>query len=243
MSRKEEQELEQLRGERLALYAENEELKLQLEHCKWQMDEIEKQQQEIRTLHENVRKLKHDMRNHLLVIASHLNHGEYAKAREYSSDVMDRLDAVCSYVESGNALLDHILNEKLSLARAKGIDVSAQIDRVLFESMKGIDFSAVLNNLLDNAIEAGEKEEKKEIRIKIFRKKGYDAISVKNRIGQSVLERNPKLESSKTEHSESGAHGFGVKQIKETVERYQGMYDFYEADGFFCANVFIPQSM
>lgn len=241
MKRRADWELERVREERLALYAENEELKLRLEQCTWQMDEIEKQEQEIRALHKNVRKLKHDMRNHLMVIASYLNHGEYENAREYVSDVIDRLGSTSVYVETKNALLDHIINEKLSLAREKGIEVSAEIDHVLFEKMKGIDFSAVLNNLLDNAIEASGREAEKELRVKVFRKKGYDAISVKNRISRSVLKENPDLRSARAGSGEDAAHGFGVAQIRETVDRYQGMYDFYEEDGFFCANVFIPQ--
>lgn len=235
---KNKRELEQLRQEKLDLYMEKEELKLQLDNYKWQMEEIEKQEQEIRTLHKNARKLKHDMRNHLLVIASYLNKEEFEAAKDYTSDVLDRLSGMQSYVETGNSLLDHILNEKLSLARDKGIDVSAQIDRALFAKMKGIDFSAVLGNLLDNAIEASGKEKEKEIQIKVYRKKGYDVISVKNRIGGSVLADNPELISTK---NEDDAHGYGIPQIKETVERYQGLYDFYEEDGRFCANVFIPQ--
>lgn len=59
-----------------------------------------------------------------------------------------------------------------------------------------------------------------------------------NRFGSYVLERNPKLTSDKPE---TGSHGLGVPQIKEIVEKYNGMYDFYEEDGWFCAGAFIPR--
>ena len=93
-------------------------------------------------------------------------------------------------------------------------------------------------NLLDNAIEASQKEDNSELRIRIAAERGYHTIRVKNRITASVLAENPELISSK---NEKDLHGFGIPQIKEIVDSYNGMYDFYEEDGFFCVGVFIPQ--
>ena len=61
---------------------------------------------------------------------------------------------------------------------------------------------------------------------------------MKNRISKSVLDENPELKSTK---ADSEKHGFGVNQIKEIVESYSGMTDFYEEDGFFIVNMFIPK--
>ena len=52
------------------------------------------------------------------------------------------------------------------------------------------------------------------------------------------MDKNPELSSTK---KETDLHGFGIPQIKEIVDNYSGMYDFYEEDGFFCVGVFIPQ--
>ena len=237
-SKRERKESDVLREQNLELFAENQELRVQLEHYNWQQGQTEKQEQEIRLLHSRVRKLKHDMRNHILVIASYLNGGEYQEARAYTSEILDHLSAVQSYVETGNPLLNHILNEKLEVARKNGIDVKAQIDRVSFAGLKSIDFSAILNNLLDNAIEACKKEQTREMFVKVYRKKGYDALSVRNRITESVLAGNPELVTTK---QEKDIHGLGVTQVKEIVDKNGGMYEFYEDDGFFCVNVFIPQ--
>lgn len=229
---------EALREELLELHTKVKEQELLLGSYEWQMEEIEKQQTQIRSLHENARKLKHDMRNHLMVIASFLEKGQNQEAMQYTSEILDRLNNVHSYVETGNAILNLVLNEKLTLARNEKIDVKAQIDQVPFEKISGVDLSALIANLLDNAIEASKTEKEKEIRIKVFRKKGYEGISVKNRIVSSVLEHNPELNTTKAEKE---SHGFGIQRVKEIVSQYEGMYDFYEEDGFFCVNVFIPQ--
>ena len=231
-------EIKDMQERMLALDAQNKDLKYELESYKWQMEEISKQEEEIRTLHRNARRLKHDMRNHLLVVASYINNEDYESAKNYISEILEKLNAVRSYVETGNPLLNHILNDKLETARKDGIDVKVEIGKASFDRMKGIDFSAVFSNAIDNAIERERQEAKKEIFIKVFEKKGYDGFSVRNRISESVLAVNPKLQSTK---SEENTHGFGVGQIKEIVEAYEGLTDFYEEDGFFIVNVFIPK--
>ena len=239
-------EFEELEQKLLQLTAQNKDLKYELDSYKWQIEEIRRQEEEIRQLHQNTRKLKHDMRNHLMVMASYINSGDYENARKYVSEILDKLNAVRSYVETGNPLLNHILNDKLEICRQEGIDVKADIGKASFEKMKGIDFSAVFSNAVDNAIEASQKESRREIVISVYEKKGYDVISVKNRISQSVLEKNPELKSTKNScggglAADGEKHGFGVNQIKEIVESYDGMTDFYEEDGFFIVNVFVPK--
>ena len=53
-----------------------------------------------------------------------------------------------------------------------------------------------------------------------------------------MLEGNPELVTTK---QEKAIHGLGVLQVKEIVDKNGGMYDFYEEDGYFCVNIFIPQ--
>ena len=204
-------------------------------------EHILKQSDEIRALHENARKLKHDMKNHLMVIASYINGGDYDSARTYTSEIIDKLNKTHSYIETGNSLLNHIMNEKLNLARSKGISVKAEIENLSFSGLESLDFSAVLSNMLDNAIEAEEKEAEQArlIDINISKTRGYESITVKNKIAESVIGKNPALMTAKPN---KGNHGMGVAQIKALAEKYGGLCDFYEDRGFFCAAVMFPES-
>ena len=231
-------ELEQEKEKYVALFEKEAELRYQFEKLQKETEEMYSQETELRELHQNVRQLKHDMKNHIMVLASYLNSNDYEAAKAYTSEILDKLNAMHSYIETGNSLMNHILNEKLELARNLGISVQAEIETLSFASMRSIDFSALLTNLLDNAIEASQKETAPELRIRIAAERGYYTIRVKNRITTSVLDTNPELASSKQEKE---LHGLGIPQIKEIVDNYDGMYDFYEEDGFFCAGVFIPQ--
>jgi sensor histidine kinase regulating citrate/malate metabolism len=202
------------------------------------------QETELRELHQNVRQLKHDMKNHLMVLTSYLNSGEYDQAKAYTSELLDKFSTMHSYIETGNVLLNHIINEKLSFAKSQGIPVKAEIENLAFETMNRMDFSALLTNMLDNAVEAllRDKEEgaseKRQMQVIISAQRGYETICVKNQISTSVLAKNPNLETSK---EEKDSHGLGVGKIKEIVAQYGGMADFYEEDNFFCVKVFIPK--
>lgn len=198
----------------------------------------EKEQgEEILRLHESARKLKHDMKNHLMVIASYLQENNPDEAKRYLSKILDKLNRMYSYIETGNSLLSHIINAKFSLANQNGIELKANIENLSFDQMESVDFSVVLSNLLDNAIEAESCCIMPRIEVEITRKRGYDTILVKNKVMESVLEANPKLQTTK---SETGEHGYGIYQIQEIVRKYSGLYDFYEEGKMFCACVMIP---
>lgn len=233
-------EFEKLHEKYGMLFAQKEELSYELARLESESEQIRGQEAQIRALHENVRRLKHDMKNHLMVIASFLNGSDLEAAKEYTSDILDKLNRVHSYIETGNLLLNHILNEKLEAARAVGIGVKAEVETLSFERMQSLDFTALFTNMLDNALEASlrEPEERREIQVAVSAKRGYEVIVVKNKIACSVLEKNPELASGKTERD---SHGMGVNQIKQIVEKYHGMYDFYEEDSYFCVGVFIPK--
>lgn len=195
------------------------------------------QQKEIEALHSNTRRLKHDMKNHIMVIASYLNNGEVGKAKDYLSVVLDNLNRVYSYIQTGNAVMNYIINTKLACAQRQGIAYKAEIENLSFARMGSVDFSTVLSNALDNAIEASRHASEKRMEITVRKKRGYDTITVKNRIDKSVLNENPDLISTKPD---SENHGFGIGQIKAAAEKYGGMVDIYEKDGMFCVSIMIP---
>lgn len=198
------------------------------------------QENEIRILHQNARQLKHDMKNHLMVIASYINDEEYIHAKEYTSEILGKLSAMHSYVETGNILLNHIINEKFQAAKMVNIMVKAEIENLQFEKLSSIDFSALLTNALDNAIEACKNEnvDKREMLVSITRNRGYETIFVKNYIERSILEQNPELKSQKEEKE---SHGYGLKKIKEIIRSCDGMCDIYEEEHYFCIRLFIPE--
>lgn len=231
------QDFEILEKEYSREVAKNLDLQYEYDNLKADYTNESAQRAEIERLHENTRRLKHDMKNHIMVAVSYLNNGELEQAKDYLSDVLDNLNKTYSYIQTGNSVMNYIINSKLENAHNKGIRFKVEIENLPFEKMGSVDFSALLSNILDNAVEASEKANDKFIYVAILKKRAYDTILVKNRIEASVIKTNPELKSDKSNNEQ---HGYGMKQIKTIAEKYDGIVDIYEEDNMFCVNVMIP---
>ena len=201
-------------------------------------DDYDKQQEmaeEIRRIQQQIGLLKHDMKNHTLVILSYLEENKTEEARQYAGEILDKLNRMYTYVNVGNSLLSYIINSKLSMAKEQGIEIKAEIENLSFSYMDSVDFSSLLNNMLDNAINGALESEGKKLEVNIVSEKGFDVITVKNSIDGSVLKDNPELATSK----EEPGHGYGMKQIKAVTEKYEGNIDIYEKDGMFVVRVML----
>lgn len=200
--------------------------------------DYEKQQDmaaEIQRIQSQIRALKHDMKNHTLVILSYLEEEHTEEAKKYAGEILDKLNKMYTYVNVGNSLLNYILNKKLSKAKEEGNEIKAEIENLAFDYMDIVDFSALLNNLLDNAIHGASSSKERRLEVQIASKKGFDIITVKNSIDESVLEKNAELISTK----EEPGHGYGMKQIRSIVEKYDGTIDIYEKNHMFTVSIML----
>lgn len=191
--------------------------------------------EEVRKIQEQIRALKHDMKNHTLVILSYLEENRVKEAKDYAGEILDKLNKMYTYVNVGNSLLNYIMNNKLSSAKAQGVEIKAEIENLAFDYMDSVDFSALLNNLLDNAILGALESQDKKLEVQVMKKKGFDIITVKNSIHESVLESNPEFVSTK----EEPGHGYGLKQIRSVVDKYQGAVDIYEKNKMFIVSIML----
>ena len=194
--------------------------------------------EEIKRIQEQIRLLKHDMKNHTMVILSYLEENQIEEAKRYAGEILNKLNRMYTYVNVGNELLSYIINHKLSEAKEQGLEIKAEIENLSFDYMASVDFSALLNNILDNAIRGALSSREKKLEVQIYRQKGMDIVTVKNSIDESVLDKNPELVSTKQE----AGHGYGVKQIRSIVEKYDGMMDVYEKNALFIVSVMLDEN-
>ena len=94
----------------------------------------------------------------------------------------------------------------------------------------------ILLNLLDNAITASLHEPDADIHISIRCVQKYLVCKIKNKCSYNVLEQNPNLATTKQDITH---HGFGIKIIRETVEKNNGILNFNYNDHYFTATVML----
>lgn len=215
--------------------ADNLDMEKKLSEMRYDYKRQQEMAEEVRKIQEQIRALKHDMKNHTLVILSYLEEQRIDEAKTYAGEILDKLNKMYTYVNVGNSLLNYIINNKLSKAKEQGLEIKAEIENLAFDYMEIVDFSALLNNLLDNAIYGALESGSKKIEVQIYTKKGFDIITVKNSIEESVLERNPEFASTK----EEPGHGYGMKQINSIVEKYNGTIDIYEKNNSFIVSIML----
>ena len=181
---------------------------------------------------ENIRSFRHDMKNHLFTVAENIRTGEYKQAESYiKSMVNDKLYNEKIYSNTGNIAIDSVLNYKLNEASGKNIRINADIKVPSDIVVDPTDITSIVGNLLDNAINAVLKiaEQDREIIVNLSYNKGRLFINVKNKFNGIVKMSNGRLVTDK----DSSEHGYGLKNVERTLEKYNGYIEYQHNNGIF----------
>ena len=212
--------------------------KMKVNHALLNM-QIQNEQQKLRDAirwSTEIETVRHDLKNHLLCISEYICENKLESALQYIQKISDKSQ---KEIPRRTITKYPALNAILDLKRMICIENNIDFKSFILEEMPDIDdtdFCIVLANLLDNAIDAEVKEKEGEIRLSISTTGNYLRITVQNKISESVLEHNKNLNSSK---ECSKLHGFGIQSVKETVQKNDGMQEFYEEKGWFIADVML----
>ena len=199
-----------------------------------QQDEMQHLQQQ----YEEISILRHDFRNGIDCLCGMIEQGDCSGALEYAKQFKERkVNTILSQVQCSSTMLNAVVNAKFNDAQSKGIDTSLRLVVQIPHDLE-FDLSIMLSNLLDNAIEACEKNPSNaQILLTISEEAGYYRIVVRNTIAASVLKKNQEL---KTEKANKKLHGWGLRSVTDLVSKRNGLIDFYEKEGMFYVDILLP---
>lgn len=210
---------------------ENEIISLQSENQRNEMNQVFYEMLEKKN--EEQRILVHDIKHHFAVINSM---EDISEVKEYVTDVQPELDEYKYIGKTKNKMLDLILGRYDHICATKSINFIVDIRASNLDFIEDKDLVSMLSNMLDNAVEATEGLDNPTIRFSTKRDKSFVVIMVVN----SCL-RKPKSDGEKliTTKSNSSYHGYGVKSIEKTINKYNGIchWDFDESNNEFHFNV------
>lgn len=185
---------------------------------------------------EQMRSFRHDMKNQIYIIKKLNDKGMHNEVSRTLDKFLDDLNTYNSYIKSGNIIVDSIVNYKLRNADALGMGVITEISIPQNIEIEINDLVTVLGNLLDNAMTALSDDNLNER--KLILKMVYDRrriiITIKNNYANSVKYLNGEFITSK---EDSQNHGYGLKNIREVVKKYNGHVDIDHANNIFCVNL------
>lgn len=183
---------------------------------------LDKQYLQYRRSQENIDLINrkyHDLKNQLQVIRQEMSE---EKRQYYLKELESGLERYGSEYKTGNTALDTILMEKGTSCLNQNIRLTVVADGMLMNFMHVMDLCSIFGNALDNALEyvSGiEDPEKRLIHLVVTQKKGYVVVRIENYYDGEDIPAGKLPVSTKGDFTN---HGFGLKSIRMTVEKYKG---------------------
>ncbi len=228
----------------LMIYYFNEQNKYQLENAV--LEKFNEQQkdyfEQLLKKEQGTRQFRHDIIAELMQIKNFCSKEEYAELETYVEEMLRDISAISKYdYDVGNEIVNIILNYYLLPIKEKcKIEVKGYISDSL--DISGRDLCILASNLIKNAVEAVEQvtDSEKYIFFEIKCGKLYLQMNMKN----TCSEENGMIKDGKmlTTKKDKENHGFGLKNIENTVRKYEGEATYRKENGYFVSEIRIKNN-
>ncbi|CAK20205.1 two-component sensor histidine kinases, putative [Listeria welshimeri serovar 6b str. SLCC5334] len=169
---------------------------------------------------ESQRTIRHDLKNKLSPLIYLAESGKTDKLVKQVQELGSLSVLGKIYAESGNIMIDYIINLKLQPLANKDVVISCETNVPNDIDVAPFDLSTILGNLIDNAAEALEyAPNEKWIRIKVSYQVGFLMIQVSNSFDGVVHLDKKKIISRK---GNIDNHGIGLASIETIAKEYNG---------------------
>jgi len=179
----------------------------------------------------------HDLKHQIAVIKAEPDHNKKA---EYLEELDKGIKRFQAENKTGNKVLDIILTGKSYQCLDDNINFTSVVDGNLLTFMDVMDICSIFGNALDNAIECVKEikeTEKRIIKLAVFSQQELLMIRFENYYEKILKFENGNLKTTKLEKDN---HGYGIKSIKSTVEKYGGNLIIDTENNWFKLCILIP---
>ncbi|MBQ9227961.1 MAG: GHKL domain-containing protein [Eubacterium sp.] len=208
--------------------------RLELDFLKENMSVQRAHYEAIYSSQQEISKIRHDLKNAYTAVLAQIENGNPQEAENYLSATIAVLTSGDRIVNTGHPTIDAIIQSKLGRCDENKIKTDFKYFYHAEIFINEIELAVILGNLLDNAIEANEKNQgSRYINLLISVENAEINISTEN----PTEERHEDLTTTK---ADSRRHGYGIKSITAIAEQYGGAARFTQTDHTFLAYVTIP---
>lgn len=193
-----------------------------------QMVQMQREIEEIQDIYADMRGLRHDLKSHLESISAVIRRIS-GKDKEELDNYIEKMETTVSRLDfayrTGNPITDIIIHQKKQEAEKHDISFEADFIYPDKQQIDVYDIAIVLNNALENAIEASRKVEgKKYINLRSYMKGNLFFIEVENDfMSEIIFDSETGLPVSSK--AEKQLHGLGVENIQRCAKKYMGGID------------------
>ncbi len=208
-----------------------------------QVHAIQERMEEVEQFYHGIRQMKHEMKNHMTNIKGLVRNGSYGDIEQYIDHMDESMNVFELTTKTGNTVTDVIVNDKQKAAEKQGIQFQSEFSYPKSDGYNAYDIGVIINNLLQNALEACEKmaEGKRYIYLSSRQKKKFYVINVKNSFkGEVTFDTKTNLPLS-TKGKDIALHGIGLSNVKREADKYMGDVDIRARKNEFSVAVLLQE--
>lgn len=228
---------------------QSEEQKNKLLFYKQQLADMTDHVRELEQLYDGIKGMRHDINNYvadmeqlLEVCASeqHMSEQIRREAGQYLQSMQKAASELSFRFSTGNPVTDVILNRKGQICAQENIALDGELLYPTKLGIEAFDIGILLNNALDNAIEACRRVSENENRTIHFT--GYS----KGRMFFLVVENSydgtaMRIEENglRTTKADEEMHGLGMSNMRSCVEKYYGTMQYELGEDMFILTIML----
>ena len=208
-----------------------------------QVHAIQERMEEVEQFYNGIRQMKHEMKNHMTNIKGLVRNGSYGDIEQYIDHMDESMNVFELTIKTGNTVTDVIVNDKQKAAEKQEIQFQSEFSYPKSDGYNAYDIGVIINNLLQNALEACEKmaEGKRYIYLSGRQKKKFYVINVKNSFeGEVTFDTKTNLPLS-TKGKDTALHGIGLSNVKREADKYMGDVDIRARKNEFSVAVLLQE--
>lgn len=198
------------------------------------LEEQVKQYEYLNEREKETKKFRHDIRGHLYFLNKLKKEGKDQEFDEYFQDIIGKVDDLGNNINVGNDIINAVLNKTYAESKSKNIKMTVIGHFPLLCNISAYNLCTIFFNLLNNAIEAAEKTTKREIWV-ICR---YTIKEIIIEIGNYYcVDDKPNKNKLHTTKKEKEYHGWGLKNVEDSVVDCKGLMDIEIVEDKFIVSI------
>lgn len=201
-----------------------------------QIDSYANQLNVLMSSEESVRALQHDMKHHLNELLAAAEKKDVEEIKNYIYSMQMYMKNPYEHVSSGNEGVDSLLNYMLNKAKSVLDQVEYKVSVPQNLGIRPFDFNVVMGNLLENAILASSKSERKWLSLVLSYEKGVLFIHIQNTYDEEIQKKGERYLSTKQDGKN---HGIGLQNVKKVIDGYSGILQIKDENRIFDVKVML----
>lgn len=180
---------------------------------------------------------RHDLRQHINLIQAYIDSGDKEALKNYLEAYKKTLPKDTSKTYCKNYAVDVLVRYYAEQARLNDINFYASLDLPTELCISEPDVCVIFGNLIENALEACQRNKSDEKFIRICGKiigGDYLSITIDNSCDRKPVQEKEQYRSSKRNET-----GTGLISVKNIAEKYNGITEFKYENGVFFTSVLL----